>query len=259
MSVTGRLAVLGNVDVAGTVSATSPDTAAVFEGGRTGVIGQVSNSVDLDGIRGVYGYASGGTGNNYGVYGVADGDGNNYGVYGKALGVFSSYAGFFVGDVHITGTLTGGGAAASKIDHPLDPAEMYLTQPYVASSEMMSVLNGNVMLDAGGEAWVELPDWFEAVAGDFRYQLTCIGGFAPVYVAEKISGNRFLIAGGEFGMEVSWQVAGVRQDRYAEEHGIVVEEQKTGDAIGKYVHPELYGGRAEDAIGRFGGTDERGN
>ena len=73
---------------------------------------------------------------------------------------------------------------------------------------------------------MELPEWFEALNGDYRYQLTCIGGFAPVYVAEEIRGNSFAIAGGEPGMKVSWQVTGIRHDRHAEEHPVVVEEQK---------------------------------
>ena len=56
----------------------------------------------------------------------------------------------------------------------------------VESSEMTNLYSGNAVLDASGEAVVALPDWFEAANKDFRYQLTCIGGYAPVYVAEKI-------------------------------------------------------------------------
>ena len=49
--------------------------------------------------------------------------------------------------------------------------------------------------------------WTAAICrdGECRYQLTCIGGFAPVYVAEKISGGRFRIAKlppGEYSVEV---------------------------------------------------------
>ena len=55
---------------------------------------------------------------------------------------------------------------------------------------------------------------------DFRYQLACIGGFAPVYIAREISGNRFKIVGGQPGMKVSWQVTGIRQDPFANEHRI---------------------------------------
>ena len=65
---------------------------------------------------------------------------------------------------------------------------------------------GNVVLNADGEAQVELP--MSLSGAELRYQLTCIGGFAPVYVAEKARGGVFTIAGGEPGMEVSWQVTG---------------------------------------------------
>lgn len=90
-----------------------------------------------------------------------------------------------------------------KIDHPLYPEEKYLSNSFVKSPDMMNIYNGNMTLDVCGETWGELPDYFEAINRDFRCQLTCIGGYAPVYIAEKINGNRFKIAGGEPGMEVS--------------------------------------------------------
>ena len=67
------------------------------------------------------------------------------------------------------------------------------------------------MLDEAGEAEVQLPSYFEALNIDYRYQLTAVGGPGPnLYVAQKISGNRFRIAGGAPGLEVSWQVTEVR-------------------------------------------------
>ena len=42
---------------------------------------------------------------------------------------------------------------------------------------------------------MELPEWMDALNEDFRYQLTCLGQFAPVYIAEEVSDNRFKIAG----------------------------------------------------------------
>ncbi len=74
---------------------------------------------------------------------------------------------------------------------------------------MMNVYNGNAVLDERGEAWVELPEWFEALNRDFRYQLTAIGAPGPsLHVGAKIEGNRFQIGGGGPGLEVSWQVTG---------------------------------------------------
>ena len=104
----------------------------------------------------------------------------------------------------------------------------------------MNVYNGNVILNSHGEAAVELPDYFEVLNRDFTYQLTCIGGFAPVYIADKISGNRFRIAGGTPGMEVSWQITGIRQDAWAEANRVEVEVQKQGREQGTYLYPELY-------------------
>jgi hypothetical protein len=88
---------------------------------------------------------------------------------------------------------------------------------------------------------VELPDYFEVLNRDFRYQLTCIGGFAPVYIAEEISGNSFRIAGGTDGMKVSWQVTGIRHDPFANANRIKVEEEKPAEERGLYLHPEAMG------------------
>ena len=113
---------------------------------------------------------------------------------------------------------------------------------------MKNVYDGVVTLDANGEAVVGFPDWFGVLNRDFRYQLTCIGGFAPVYVAEKISNNHFKIAGGRAGLEVSWQVTGIRQDAWANAHRIPVEEEKEARLKGFYIHPELYGAPPEKQI-----------
>jgi hypothetical protein len=165
--------------------------------------------------------------------------GPTHGVWARADSS-AHHAGWFSGNVQCNGTMYKT-AGSFKIDHPLDPENKYLLHSFVESPDMMNVYNGNVVLDAAGEAWVELPDWFEALNADFRYQLTCIGGFAPVFIADKIEGNRFRIAGGDPGMEVSWMVTGVRRDPYAEAHRIRVEEEKPAYERGKYLHPELYG------------------
>ncbi len=104
---------------------------------------------------------------------------------------------------------------------------------------------------AAGEAWVELADWFDAVNRDPRYQLTCIGGHAPVYVAEEISGNRFKIAGGAPGMKVSWQVTAVRNDPAIAKYRMPVEQEKPAPDRGKYLEPELYGAPDTQRIGRL--------
>jgi hypothetical protein len=145
-----------------------------------------------------------------------------------------------VGNLAVTGTLSKGGGSF-KIDHPLDPANKYLYHSFVESPDMMNIYNGNVRLDESGAAWVEMPEWFEALNREFRYQLTAVGAPAPnLYVAEKIADCRFRVAGGPAGAEVSWQVTGVRHDPYALAHRIAVEVEKEEEKKGTYLYPDLY-------------------
>ncbi|GAB3320015.1 hypothetical protein GCM10027451_40370 [Geodermatophilus aquaeductus] len=156
-------------------------------------------------------------------------------------------AGVFDGDVRVFGTLT----ATSKffvMDHPLDPANSYLVHASVESSEQANLYTGNVVLDDAGEAVVELPEWVEALNEDFRYQLTCIGGAAAVYVAREMSQGSFTIGGGAPGMKVSWQLVGRRKDLWAQAHPLVVEEEKPAGDKGLYRHPELFGQGAEKSV-----------
>jgi hypothetical protein len=106
-----------------------------------------------------------------------------------------------------------------------------------------NLYQGNAILDANGEAVVTLPDYFDALNADkeFNYQLTCIGGYAPVYIAEKIAGNRFKIAGGASGLEVSWQVTAIRNDPYLRDHPVQAEVVKSAAEKGTYQYPEGYG------------------
>jgi trimeric autotransporter adhesin len=209
----------------------------------------------------VYGTATGGTGvaggssgaTGYGVYGANNAtSGNAIGVYGNsssatgigvsanataggtallAIATGGGTAGKFTGPVVINGNLTVNGTVSKlggsfRIDHPLDPEHKYLYHSFVESPDMMNIYNGVVTLSHRGDAVVTLPEWFEALNRDFRYQLTCIGGFAPVYVASEVSGNQFKIGGGKAGMKISWQVTGIRKDAFANEHRIPVEENK---------------------------------
>jgi hypothetical protein len=135
-----------------------------------------------------------------------------------------------------------------KIDHPVDPEHKYLQHSFVESPDMKNIYDGVVTLGDNGEAWIELPAYFEALNCDFRYQLTCIGKVAPVYVSDEIACNRFRIAGGEADMKVSWQVTGTRIDRWAEAHRFPVEALKSPEERGLYLHPEVYGLPMERSI-----------
>ncbi|HEQ98758.1 MAG TPA: hypothetical protein ENO22_05390 [candidate division Zixibacteria bacterium] len=194
----------------------------------------LDNDGDGDGIRV---YANSSQGNSWAAV-FASNNGSSPGIYASSgLG----YAGYFFGDINVTGTIDKS-ASAYNIDHPLDPQNKYLSHSTVSSPDMMNIYNGNITLDAKGEANVNLPEYFEALNRDFRYQLTAIGMPGPdLYIAEEISGNSFRIAGGEPGMRVSWQVTGIRADAYANSHRAQVETDKPSEEQGYYRHPEEYG------------------
>jgi hypothetical protein len=210
-----------------TISATTPALNNAVYGSNTAVSGSGANG----------GFFTTSSPEGTGVVGVNTGTGGN------------DYAGFFQGNVFITGNLSKGGGSF-QIDHPLDPANKFLYHSFVESPDMMNIYNGVATLDARGSIWITLPDYFEALNQDFRYQLTSMGRPQPsLYVAKEISGNRFRISGGKPGGKVSWQVTGIRHDAYADAHRIQVEVEKPPQDQGRYLHPELFGAPAEQAIG----------
>ncbi|MFI8234972.1 hypothetical protein ACIGDI_39885 [Streptomyces sp. NPDC085900] len=144
------------------------------------------------------------------------------------------------GRVQFSGELVKPGGAF-RIDHPLDPANKYLSHSFVESPDMANLYAGVVETDEGGEATVVLPDYFEALNRDFRYQLTPLGSLAQVAVTSEIKGNRFTVRTDQPGIKVSWQVTGVRQDAWAEAHRICVEADKPEADRNHYLHPTEHG------------------
>tara|TARA_R110002072_G_scaffold42064_6_gene117662 strand:+ start:7652 stop:9151 length:1500 start_codon:yes stop_codon:yes gene_type:complete len=179
-----------------------------------------------------------------GVWGSHAGDG--WGVYGSSV---TGLAGRFSGDVTVSGTLSKSGGSF-RIDHPLDPEGMYLSHSFVESPDMKNIYDGVVTLDNEGRGVVTMPGYFDALNQEFRYQLTCVGGYAPVYIGEEIAGQRFVIAGGHAGLKVSWQVTGVRCDAWANQNRIKVEEEKSSEDQGYYINPEAFGKGKEMGIGQ---------
>lgn len=170
------------------------------------------------------------------------------GVYGTCGISNGDYGASFYGNVEITGVYSKA-AGGFKIDHPQDPGNMYLRHADVSSPEMKNVYDGVAVLDANGEATVELPSYFESLNESFRYQLTPIGASMPdLFIAQKIDGNRFMISGGKPLMEVSWQVTGVRKDAFAKSEPVQVEVVKNADEQGLYQNPEIYGYGIEKAV-----------
>lgn len=178
----------------------------------------------------------------YGVYAnAAAATGTNYAIFAQALST-SGYAGYFSGRVNVSGTLTKS-AGSFRIDHPLDPEHKYLSHSFVESPDMKNVYDGVVTTDGEGFAAVLMPDWFEALNRDFRYQLTVLGdgAWARARIFRKLANNAFVIQTDLPGVEVSWQVTGIRQDPYAEKHRVLVEEDKPEDERGTYLEPEARG------------------
>ena len=185
-------------------------------------------------------------GTGIGVFGLAISGGS--GVYGIESIGGAGFAGYFAGDVHVEGTLTKGGGAF-KIDHPLDPENKYLSHSFVESPDMKNIYDGVATLDQYGVAEITLPDWFSALNDKFRYQLTAIDAPGPnLFIAQKIANHRFKIAGGMPGLEVSWQVTGIRKDAFAEKYRIPVEELKPEKERGAYLHPEAFNQPEEKGV-----------
>ena len=253
---TGGLAIIAN----------SSGDAAIL-GGSSSNSGVAGTSVSGDGVfgdsirgNGVEGDASGPDG--FGVYGTNTAE-DSIAIYGidttaSSAGVVgiapyaviangSILAGEFIGNVEVEGSLSKD-SGSFKIDHPLDPGNKYLYHSFVESPDMMNIYNGNVITDAQGNAVISLPDWFEALNRDFRYQLTVVGQFAQAIVSSKVANHQFAIKTDKPSVEVSWQVTGIRQDAWANAHRIPVEEMKSGKERGFYRHPELYNAPAEKSL-----------
>jgi len=203
-------------------------------GGATGT--QMTNGVTIDNLVVT---AKLSNGNTTGPLQIAGGTQMTGGVSIDTLGVVN---------LNVSGSLSKP-MGSFKIDHPLDPEHKILYHSFVESPDMKNIYDGVATLDAHGRVWVNLPEWFEALNSDFRYQLTAIGAPAPnLYIAHEVRGNRFEIAGGKPGGKVSWLVTGIRQDAYARKHRIQVEEEKPADEQGLYLYPDAAGQPEEKGV-----------
>ena len=236
-------------------------TSEPLEGsGETAAIGAFGGTppgvTDANGSNGIYAVGGDGVGNAQADFA---GDGGEffggftpesssgaagYGIYatGGVGGVgVAAFAGYFDGDINVTGAITAG-TKDFKIDHPLDPANKYLVHTSVESSEMMNIYSGNVVTDELGLATITMPDWFQAENTDFRYQLTIVDErFAQAVVSKQMENNQFTIHTNASNVKVSWQITAVRQDAFAKAHPMVVEQEKPATERGFYQNPELFG------------------
>jgi hypothetical protein len=205
--------------------------------------GVLGRSVSINGV-GVVGLAYVSTGAAWGVFGGSlSFSSTAVGVYGQERSGGAGHA------VYAEGSLAASGTKSFQIDHPLRPETHYLNHFCTEGAEPLNAYSGVVILDTKGEAWVQLPAYFEAINRDPRYTLTPIGAAMPnLHVAVEIRGNRFKIAGGVPGRKVSWRVEAIRNDLYVQRYGYLTEQEKEDEIKGKYLQPELYGQPKERGI-----------
>ncbi len=214
-----------------TNSANKTNTATIFA--------RQDGSSCISGCKAIYGEnISSGLGNGVGVYGY----GGWVGVYGRAFnGANTNWAGRFLGNVYISGSLTATGAKSFFIDHPLDPENKYLLHYSVESNQVLNMYSGTVKVDNSGTAVVQLPDYFNAINRNVRYILTPIGAPAQVWIAEKVDNSgRFVIKSSVPNIEVSWLVIAERNDKWAQRYKPTDVVEKEPENKGRYLDPSLY-------------------
>lgn len=198
--------------------------------GQYGVLGTV---VSDEGV-GVAGHALYASGDGKGVSGSVESGGNGYGVYS-------------FGDFGASGT------KAFRIDHPLDPTNKYLLH-YSAESPMpQNFYTGVVSTDSNGYAWVNLPDYFQEINTNFKYQLTVVddadsNGFVMAKVSKKIRGNRFQIRTSAPNVEVSWEIKADRNDAHVRFKRPKDVLEKPAYERGTYQDPVIYGLPADPRV-----------
>jgi hypothetical protein len=185
------------------------------------------------------------------LFGIGVRGRGNTGVWaeGNTTGVLASggtNAGFFhgkvtvTGDLAVNGRLTKGGGGF-RIDDPLDPEGRYLSHSFVECPEMLTVYAGDTETDDRGEVVVVLPEYFERLNRDHRFQVTTLGQLALATVDGVVRDNAFTIRTDRPHVRVSWLVTGVRQDPWAESHRVPVQEDKPEGERGRYLHAQAYG------------------
>lgn len=187
----------------------------------------------------IYGQSAIGGGGQTDGIGV-EGRGGLYGVHGVKTNAGSGFA------IYGSGDYGGTGAKFFSIDHPLDPENKILNHYSIESNEVTNMYRGIVILDASGQAIVQLPSYFSAANIEPSYQLTAIGTPVQPYVLKEVVNNQFSVAG-KPNTKVSWTVYAKRNDptlRYFSNNGKHYDQEevmKSAEMRGKYYTPEAYG------------------
>jgi len=226
----------GNVAIGGSTGSYRLD---VLHGGATGLRVQSSSTfsiIDIDGSNGDAALRFARTGVNQ--WNTRNNPGtDDYQIFELGGGGERMRIENTTGNVVVSQDFTVVGVKAFTMDHPLDPANKLLRHAAAESNEVINFYSGNVTTDASGKAVVTLPDYYEALNKDSRYQLTVIGSFAQAIISKEVNNNKFEIATSTPNVKVSWEVKGVRNDARMKQHPFVAEEIKTGAQKGKYWDP----------------------
>jgi len=248
---TGYYGVEGEGNIAGVFGYNS-------QTGESGASGRLGYNESGSTFYGVYGYYNSSHygyigSSNYGVYGRATSTNGDAGVYGYngsgawgALGYYtggSVYAGYFSGNVRITGSISKG-SGSFLIDHPLDPLNKTLRHNFVESPWNMCVYPGKVKLDATGKAEVKMPEYYKALVKEDEAiaQITPVG--RPFLTGCEWSEDfSTLIIYGEPDRDVYYTVMADRDDPVIHQLYKPVEEEKGNGNFtkGKLLYPKAYG------------------
>ncbi|MBN1339102.1 MAG: hypothetical protein JXA03_07255 [Bacteroidales bacterium] len=192
---------------------------------------------------------SGRSDNSIGVHGFSN---TNVAVYAQSAsgtGLFgqssTGNAGYFSGNVHITGSLSKGGGSF-LIDHPSDPENKLLRHNFVESPENLLIYRGKVQLDHTGTGHVVLPDYFADLTDEENASIhTTPVGRPFISGCEWEKGYVSFMVYGEPNRSVFWEVLADRDDPVIHEIGRPVEEMKgTGNPYcdkGQFLYPKAYG------------------
>jgi hypothetical protein len=167
--------------------------------------------------------------------------GIDYTIYSADNG--ATYAGYFDGDLHFSGTMTGG-TKSFLIDHPLDPLNKTLMHYCIESPEPLLVYSGKAKTDGAGRAVVQMPDYFAALTKEdqARINLTPVG--RPFLIgAEWNAGNTSFTVYGDPNREVFYTVYADRDDPVMRQlkRPVVAEKGSGYFEKGKLLYPEAYG------------------
>ncbi len=202
--------------------------------GRAGYFYQNNTSSNADGVRilqdgnGEALYVKTTGDDNAGYFQISNSSNSTDALYVTTNG--TGRAAYFGGNIFVNGSYQGSGGKYFLIDHPKDPENKLLRHSCIESNERINIYKGRGKLK-NGVAVVTLPNYFDVLnhPDGREINLTCINGWSPLYLEGKIQNNQFVIKTTDQGntdQEFSWVIYGVRNDKWSQDHPLIVEEEK---------------------------------